>query len=228
MKAGGIAALAVVALWSGSFTTGTGAHGFGSQITWNREISRIVYAHCASCHRPGGTAFSLMTYADAQPRGNEIKEAVLARRMPPWGAVKGFGHFRNDQGLTQEQIELVTKWVDGGIRRGNNPRQLPKEPDFNTPEPAAVIDQVIRVQGALTLSREMVLDGLQPERTPPGHSMRIVAALPDGSVQPLVWLHGYDNRFPHPFLLRRPLRLPAGSVIRGVSSDAVVALIPAF
>jgi hypothetical protein len=74
----------------------------------------------------------------------------------------------------------------------------------------------------------MVLDGLQPERTPPGHSMRIVAALPDGSVQPLVWLHGYDNRFPHPFLLRRPLRLPAGSVIRGVSSDAVVALIPAF
>ena len=32
-----------------------------------------------------------MTYSDAQPRGNEIKDAVLARRMPPWGAVKGFG-----------------------------------------------------------------------------------------------------------------------------------------
>jgi hypothetical protein len=223
-----VAGLAVIALWSGAFTTATSAHGFGSQITWNREISRIVYAHCASCHRPGGTAFSLMTYADAQPRANEIKDAVLARRMPPWGAVKGFGHFRNDQSLTQEQIELITKWVDGGIRRGNNPRQLPKQPEFNTPQQGPVTGQAIRVQGPLSLAREMVLDGLQPERTPPGHSMRIVAALPNGSIQPLLWLHGYDSRYAHPFLLRRPLRLPAGSVIQGVSADAVVALIPAF
>ena len=51
-------------------------------------------------------------------------------RMPPWGAVKGFGNFRNDQSLSQEQIELVTKWVDGGIRRGNNPGMLPKPPNF--------------------------------------------------------------------------------------------------
>ncbi len=41
--------------------------------------------------------------------GRDIKEAVLSRRMPPWGAVKGFGHFRNDQSLSQDQIELVTK-----------------------------------------------------------------------------------------------------------------------
>ena len=27
--------------------------------------------------------------------------------MPPWGAVKGFGEFRNDQGLTAEQLELI-------------------------------------------------------------------------------------------------------------------------
>ena len=113
-----------------------GAHGIGSTPTWNREISRLVYDHCASCHRPGGTAFSLMTYADAQPRGNEIKDAVLSRRMPPWGAVKGFGNFRNDQSLMQEQIELVTRWVDGGIRRGNNPRLLPKAPTFTSSAPA--------------------------------------------------------------------------------------------
>ncbi len=76
---------------------------------------------------PRRTSFSLMTYLDAQPRANAIKDAVLSRRMPPWGAVKGFGHFRNDQSLTQEQIELITKWVDGGIRRGNNPRLLPRD-----------------------------------------------------------------------------------------------------
>jgi hypothetical protein len=82
------------------------AHGSGSSITWNRKISRIVYDKCASCHRPAGAAFS----------------HVGGRR----GAVKGFGQFRNDQSLSQEQIELITKWVDGGIRRGNNPGMLPQ------------------------------------------------------------------------------------------------------
>ena len=222
----GVAGHALVALSCGAFAITTSAHGFGSQITWNREISRLMYAHCASCHRPGGTAFSLMTYADAQPRANEIKDAVLARRMPPWGAVKGFGHFRNDQSLTQEQIELITKWVDGGIRRGNNPRQLPKEPEFTTPQQAAANGPRISVHGPLTLSRALVLDGLQPDRIRSTESARIVAALPDGSVRPLLWLHGYDSRYPHPFLLRQPLRLPPGSVIQGASPDAVIALIP--
>ena len=58
------------------------AHGVGSTPTWNREISRLIYSHCASCHRPGGTAFSLMTYQDTQPRANEIKDAVLASGLP--------------------------------------------------------------------------------------------------------------------------------------------------
>src|SRR6476660_3125395 len=88
------------------------AHNVGNAITWNREISRIVYQRCASCHHEGGTAFSLMQCQDVQPRAVAIKNAVLARRMPPWGAVKGFGDFRNDSGLTQEQVELVSSWIE--------------------------------------------------------------------------------------------------------------------
>ena len=202
----------------------SGAHGIGSTPTWNREISRIVYDKCASCHRPGGTAFSLMTYGDAQPRGNEIKDAVLARRMPPWGAVKGFGDFKNDQGLMQEQIELVARWVDGGIRRGNNPRQLPKAPTFAVPLPAPTL-QGMAISGEVKLQRPTVVEGLMPQHVPAGRSIRIVAALPGGAVQPLVWLHGYDDRFAHPFLFRQPVTLPAGTVIRGVPADATVSMI---
>src|SRR5262249_35084134 len=44
------------------------AHNVGNAITWNREISRIIYQRCASCHHDGGTAFSLMRYPDVQPR----------------------------------------------------------------------------------------------------------------------------------------------------------------
>ena len=205
--------------------TNSGAHGIGSTPTWNREISRLIYDKCSSCHHPGGTAFSLMTYGDVQPMGNAIKDAVLTRRMPPWGAVKGFGNFRNDQSLMQEQIELFARWVDGGIRRGNNPRQLPKPPSFGVtpapPEPPARLT----VSGETTMSRAIVVDGLFPQRIPAGQSLRIVAVLPNGSIQPLVWLHGYDSRFPHPFLFRQPLLLPPTTVIRGIPRDAVITLL---
>src|SRR5215469_2645393 len=49
-------------------------------ITWDREISRLVYTHCASCHHAGGVAFSLMTYKEARPWAEAIKEEVIARR----------------------------------------------------------------------------------------------------------------------------------------------------
>ena len=59
-----------------------------------------------------------MTYAVARPWAVAIKEEVLERRMPPWGAVKGFGDFRNDKALTPEQMELIISWVGGGVPEG--------------------------------------------------------------------------------------------------------------
>jgi mono/diheme cytochrome c family protein len=197
-------------------------HGFGNGPTWNRDISRLVYDRCASCHREGGTAFALMTYADVQPRAVAIKDAVLSRRMPPWGAVKGFGDFRNDQGLSQEQIELVTDWVNGGMRKGNNPNMLPEPPKFDTSAPAETVpDTRLALRGALTLDRPIVLAGLLPDDVPDGASPQIVATLPDGRVEPLLWLYEYRNRYRHPFLFRRPLQLPAGTVIQGAASARI-------
>jgi len=216
-----VTVLLIVLLAGGLTVT---AHDFGQQITWNREISRIVYDHCASCHREGGTSFSLMTYREAQPYANEIKEAVLARRMPPWGAVKGFGEFRNDQGLTQEQVELVTNWVEGGIMKGNNPNMLPKPPKFEVPAPFHPPAGGIRISGTVTLKQSFTLDGLLPETARSG--TQIVAVLPDGGVKPLLWLYEYNEKYTHPFLLRKPLSLPAGTIIRGVRPSATVMLLP--
>jgi hypothetical protein len=203
------------------------AHNIGATpVTWNREISRLVYDKCASCHRPGGSAFSMMTYVDVQPRLVEIKAAVLNRRMPPWGAIKGFGEFKNDQALTQEQIELVVDWIQNDAPRGNNRRALPGEPKFTVAPSYQLPSHTTPVKGTATLTQPLVLDGLMPGRIPPRQSIRIVASLPNGSVEPLVWLHEYDERYRHPFLFRKAIRLPAGTVIRGVPDDALVELIP--
>src|SRR5262245_27528613 len=73
-------------------------------VTWNREMSRIFFSRCVACHRDGGSAFSMAQYRETFPWRTAIKEEILERRMPPWGAVKGFGDFRNDQALTPEQL----------------------------------------------------------------------------------------------------------------------------
>ena len=219
--------LVLAAIFAATCLARAGAHGVGSDPTWNREISRIVYDKCAPCHRPGGTSFSLLTYGDAQPRANEIKDAVLSRRMPPWGAVKGFGSFRNDQSLTEEQIELVRRWVDSGIRRGNNPGMLPKVPAFTDAAGFTAPPVTRRISGQTTIEAPVVVEGIFPGTNAAHRSLRIVARRPDGRLEPLVWLHGYDARFPHVFLFRRPIALPSGSTILGVPADAVVGLVPA-
>jgi mono/diheme cytochrome c family protein len=194
-------------------------------ITGTREISRIFYERCISCHRPGGTSFSLVTYVDVQPRAVEVRDAVLARRMPPWGAVKGFGDFRNDTALTPEQLELITDWVEDDTPKGNNARVLPSMPKFDASIAATSAAGALRVAGTFTLDRPFMLDGLLPERARDG--TQIVAALPDGTLSPLLWLYGYRVKYKHPFLLRKPLELPAGTIISGVQPSDSILLLPA-
>src|ERR671912_833704 len=96
-----------------------------TKLTWTQEISRIVYRRCVNCHSVGGNApMPLVTYADVRPWAKAIKDEVLHRRMPPWGAVKGFGDFRDDASLTQEEIMRIAEWVEGGAPEGD-PIYLP-------------------------------------------------------------------------------------------------------
>src|SRR5262244_2180742 len=107
------------------------AHTFyTTKITWAKDVSRIFYRSCVSCHRPGGSSFSLMTYKEARPWAEAIKEQVLERRMPPWNAVKGFGEFREDRGLAQEDLEIIGEWVAGGMPEGN-PKHMPAPPELS-------------------------------------------------------------------------------------------------
>ncbi|HEX4275955.1 MAG TPA: cytochrome c [Bryobacteraceae bacterium] len=196
-----------------------------TKVTFDREIIRLFNSHCISCHRTGGTAFSLATYKDARPWAKAIGEEVLQRRMPPWGAVKGFGDFRNDKGLTEEQLELIVDWEEGGAPEGEE-KNLPGPPKL-TPERAITHSaKEVAVSGDLKLPASVKLDGLWPKTVADSESFQITAELPDGSVEPLLWLRNFKKAYDHPFLLRHPLELPAGTMIRGVPGDANVALMP--
>lgn len=197
-----------------------------TSITWSHDVSRIVNNHCASCHHPGGMAFSLMTYAEARPWAVAIKEEILRRRMPPWGAIKGFGDFRNDTALTPEEMERIVSWTDGGVPEGEA-KDLPPPPKSLEPEKFHHAKGELSIGGDFALTRGLALDGLWPEQVPEKGSFQITAQLPDGTIQPLLWLQDYKAQFGHPFLFETPVTLPARTVIRGIPPGAKIALLPA-
>jgi hypothetical protein len=208
------------------------AHDVTTHVTWNREISRIAYARCAMCHRPGGSAFSLLSYQEANPWANAIKEEVLQRRMPPWGAVKGFGSFRNEQALAQEELDLIANWVNGGAPEGN-PNDLPARPAISQPPVVARRSGEMIASGNYRFQRPFTLDGFWVRNHPRDGSAQITIQFPDGRIEPLVWLHDdsaqQEHPFPqqeHPFLLRTPLSLPPGALLQGLAGSSLV-LLPA-
>ena len=202
-------------------------HIVSTNVTWNREVSRIVYSRCGTCHRPGGSAFSLLTYPDASPWANAIKADVLQQKMPPWGAVKGFGNFRNDEALTPDERDLIQIWADGGAPEGN-PNELPLQP--NIPVLASASDNVpgeIVASGQYKFASAFKLDGFWVANFPDGSSAQITLAYPDGRIEPLVWLYDYTKQDEHPFLLRAPLLIAPGTVIHGIPNGTSLTLLPA-
>ena len=185
-----------------------------TKITFSKEISRLLYKRCATCHHDGGSAFSLMTYEAARPWAKAIKEEVLERRMPPWEAVKGFGEFRNDRGLTQEELETISNWVEGGAPEGD-PKYLPSPPrlvDWKDPNAPKGSSEVVLADGARLPSPSKVI-AIRTQNLKPGATVQIIAVRPDSSVEPLLWIYKYNPAFHRTYYYAAPIALPAGSKI---------------
>jgi hypothetical protein len=180
-----------------------------TSLTWSQEISRIILKRCGACHREGGNAMSLMTYEEVRPWSKAIRDEVLNRRMPPWGAIKGFGDIRNDASLTQEEITRIAQWVEGGAPEGD-PIYLPERRPAETPSQPKLSGIRLRqlpVRGAQLL-------GIRPLEDV--SNSKLTAHLPDGRVEPLLWLMQYQKKWDRTFERREPLSLPAGTRIVSV------------
>src|SRR5258708_19359576 len=76
-----------------------------TKFTFHRDVEPILQARCQNCHRPGEAApMSLLTYNDARPWAKAIKQAVLAKKMPPWSADGSVGHFNNNRPLRPDKM----------------------------------------------------------------------------------------------------------------------------
>jgi peroxiredoxin len=89
-------------------------------VTYAKQVARILQQHCVSCHRAGAIApFALTSYADAAGWAETIREVVRDRRMPPWDASPDHGKFANDPSLSGAERQTIETWVANGAPEGD-------------------------------------------------------------------------------------------------------------
>jgi tetratricopeptide (TPR) repeat protein len=146
------AVLSAVAL----FAAATGAHAGAqaqsrSRITFNHDVAPILYARCASCHRPGASApFSLLTFDDARQRARLIATAVSAHVMPPWQPESAVGTFVGERRLTGEEIDTLVRWVADGVQEGDQ-GERPLPPVFTSDWQLGTPDLVVTMPAGFTV-----------------------------------------------------------------------------
>src|SRR5262245_175657 len=131
----GMAMLRAGSLAAGMLALGVPAFAADAKapVTYAKDVAPIFQEKCQNCHRPGQVApMSLLTYEDARPWARSIKQKVQGRMMPPWHIDKtvGIQKFKNDISLSDEQIDIIARWVDGGAVMGD-PKDLPAAKKFN-------------------------------------------------------------------------------------------------
>jgi hypothetical protein len=104
-----VAAIAMGFLSRASFSHET----LTTTVLFDREIVRILNKHCVMCHTENGPSFPLETYEQTWLQGRKMRSDVIARHMPPWSAVPGYGQFSNDNSLTLRETQFIVSWVEG-------------------------------------------------------------------------------------------------------------------
>jgi peroxiredoxin len=100
------------------------------EVTFAKDISRIMQKRCQECHRPGEIGpMPLLSYDNAKSWADTIHEVVLEQRMPPWYADPRHGKFSNDRHLSAEERDTLLAWVEQGCPQGDD-KDLPPPATF--------------------------------------------------------------------------------------------------
>ena len=100
--------------------------------TFAKDVAPIIQQNCQICHQPGSIApMSLTSYEAVKRYAPRIRDKVAARIMPPWHIDRSVGiqEFKNDRGLTDEELETLVTWLDGDMPFGDE-ADMPPPPVF--------------------------------------------------------------------------------------------------
>jgi mono/diheme cytochrome c family protein len=144
------------------------------EVTYSRDIARLVQNSCLECHRVGGVApFALDGYEAVAKRASTLHAVVEKGTMPPWFAAHDSGGpWSNDRSLTTRERLLFAQWIAAGKPRGDE-AELPLPRKFSAAgwklgEPDAVyaLPEAYRVpaEGTVGYQYTAVPTGLTEDR----------------------------------------------------------------
>ena len=91
------------------------------EITYNTHVAQIINENCVVCHREGGIGpMQFENYDQVRPWAPLIQLKVANREMPPYAYDHGIGiqDLEGDWRLSQDEIDTVVAWVNGGSPMG--------------------------------------------------------------------------------------------------------------
>lgn len=113
---------------------------------FTKDIAPIIFKNCSPCHRPGEAGpFSLLTYNDVRRKAKMIAFVTRERIMPPWPADPAYSTFLHEKSLTNDEINMIQKWVKNGCPEGDK-KDLPSLPTFKDHESNDKPDLIVRLK----------------------------------------------------------------------------------
>jgi Ca2+-binding EF-hand superfamily protein/peroxiredoxin/mono/diheme cytochrome c family protein len=128
-----------------------------TDITYHRDVARILQQNCVQCHHDGGIApFALDDPAEVKDRAKVIRRVVEQRQMPPWFAAPiadGVENpWANDCSLsTRDKTDLLA-WLAstdrplGDAKDAPAPLKFPSEWSIGTPDLVVQIPRPIAIK----------------------------------------------------------------------------------
>jgi hypothetical protein len=110
-----------------TITNSTAAHKpVTSKYDYNRDVFPLLQEHCGRCHVEGGPGpMSLMTYKDAVPWAQSIRDELTAGRMPPWPIDPTSPAVQGAHPITSRDLDMIVVWASGGTPEGDPDTKLP-------------------------------------------------------------------------------------------------------
>ena len=137
-----------------------------SNVTYHRDIARIMQANCVECHHSGGVGpFALDSYEAVIEHAGMIRKQVERGAMPPWfaAALEGQTHspWANDRSLSdRDRADLLT-WLGSDRPKGDvadapTPRHFPSEWSIGKPDAIIAAAKPISIKAEGTMPYQHV------------------------------------------------------------------------
>ncbi|MCB1079390.1 MAG: redoxin family protein, partial [Verrucomicrobiae bacterium] len=132
--------------------------GTPTDLTWNRDISRILQQNCVDCHHDDGIApFALEDFVEVDDRAKVIRRVVEEGTMPPWSAAPptdgGPTPWANDRSLSDSDKADLLTWLESKERPLGDPADAPAAREFpkggwlhGTPDAEFTFDKPVRIK----------------------------------------------------------------------------------